>query len=100
MILVERYSDKNNAEIKVYLPQGESFILASKIDEGRWEVSVQLPWYGRQFYTGIDSTVIYDGLHNKIWQEIMDAPTSDLIAIIRKALPVIRQHNHELNLEI
>ncbi len=100
MILVERYSNYNNAEIKLQLPQGESFILASRIGEDRYDVCVLLPWYGRQFYTGIDSCMIYDELDSESWQGIMNSPTSDLISIIQKSLPVIKQLNRETDLDI
>jgi len=100
LILVKRYSDSDNSEIKLSLPQGESFILANRIDEDHYEVSVLVPWYGRQFYTGIDSIVIHDELHTEDWQSLFEADTSELISIIRTALPIIKQYNCEEDLEI
>jgi len=99
-ILVERYSDYENAEIKLQLPKGECFVLACRVDKDYYEVSVLIPWYGKKFYTGIDSTVIYDKLGSGKWRNIFDAPTSNLISIIRKALPIIKQLNREADLEI
>ena len=99
-ILVERYSDYENAEIKLQLPKGECFILTRRVDKDHYEVSVLIPWYGKQFYTGIDSTVIYDKLGSEKWRNIFDAHTSDLISIIRKALPIIKQLNREADIEI
>lgn len=100
LISVERYSHPEHGEIKLQLPPGESFILASKVREDRYEVCVLLPWYGKQFYTGIDSTVIYDELKSESWQGIMNAPTSDLMAIIQRSLPLIKQLNQGLDFEI
>jgi len=100
MILVERYSDHHNAEIRLDLPQGESFIIASKVGEDRYEVCVILPWYGEKFFTGIGDTVMWDAVSSECWQGIMDAPTSDLISIIRDALPIIKELNREANLDI
>ncbi|GEM_PF-4369457 len=100
VLKIERYSDPDNAEIRLLLPQGESFILASRIDQNNYEVSVLVPWYGRQFYTAIDLIVIYDEINADDWQSIFEADASELISIIRTALPVIKQYNREEDLEI
>ena len=75
-------------------------MITHEIDKSNYEVSVLIPWYGQRFYTGIDSTILYDELDDESWQAIFDAPTSDLISIIRKTIPAIKQHNLEEDLEI
>lgn len=85
--------------IKLNLPQGDSFILARKINTDYYEISVFLPWYREKFFAGCCSWVIYDKLNSKEWRNIINAPTSDLISIIRKTVPIIKEQNIELDLE-
>ena len=44
-ITVERYWDSKTLEIKLELPQGDSFILSGKNHGGSYDLSVFLPWY-------------------------------------------------------
>jgi len=99
-ILVERHYDGNNTEIMLKLPQGDSYILANRNISLSYEIIVVLPWYGSKFFTGIESTVIHDELDCETSQNIINAPNSDLIAIIREALHDIKKANHELDLEM
>lgn len=101
MILVERYFNQDQLEIVVHLPQGESYIHShgTKIKR-RYDISVLLPWYGRRFFTGIDSTITDEDVDFEELQEIANAPSYDLIAIIRRALPTIKQLNIDADKEI
>ncbi|MEK6792502.1 MAG: hypothetical protein AABX96_03890 [Nanoarchaeota archaeon] len=105
VIFIDRYSDSKQAEIRLELPQGECFIHASRhfsnvFGEDRYDVSVIVPWYGNLFYTRVDGLVIYEDIDIESWQAIMNSSNSDLIAIIRKALPTIKQANRDIDLEI
>ena len=51
-ITVERYWDLQTLEIKLGLPQGDSFILAGKYPDGSYDVSVMLPWYAGRHSIG------------------------------------------------
>ena len=105
VINVSRYSDTQQVEIRLDLPQGESFIhgtrsFSSFHGEDRWDVSVLVPWYGDTFYTREDSTLIFENIRPDRMNEIFNAPTYDLIAIVREALPVIKEANRLADLEI
>ena len=59
-----------------------------------------MPWYGDTFYTREDSTLIFENIRPDRMNEIFNAPTYDLIAIVREALPVIKEANRLADLEI
>lgn len=101
MILVERYFSQDELEIVVHLPQGESYIHSPRNEiEDSYDISVLLLWYGRKFFTGVDYTITDEDIDFEELQEIANAPTYDLIAIIRRALPTIKQLNIDADKEI
>ena len=99
-IPVERYWDSENLEIKLGLPQGDSFILAGgKQPDGRYQLSVVLPWYEGRHSTGAGIC-----LEEDLWEDeilsLSEAPTYELIALIRKSLPALEELDRENDLDI
>jgi len=89
-ISVERYFDGCNAEIMLKLPQGDSYIIASKdYDDNKFAVSVYLPWLPLR--GGLDAFGFKDEMHIEDLSKIVSAPVFKLIKIIREYLPVMKK---------
>ena len=88
-IKIERYFDGINLEIMLKLPQGDSYIIASKNDNEKYVASVYLPWLVLR--GGIDAFGFEDEIDKEYLQEIINAPSFELIKIIRKCLPIMKE---------
>ena len=98
-IAVERYWDTKTLEIKLELPQGDSFILAGRHPDGSYDLSVVLPWYGERHSIGVGICLE----ENLVQEEILslyESPAYELIAIIRKTLPVLKELARTVDLYI
>jgi len=98
-ILVERYWDLKTLEIKLGLPQGDSFILAGKQSDGRYDLSVILPWYEGRHSTGA-GICLEEDLREEEIISLYESPAYELIAIVRKSLPALEKLDRDEDLEI
>ncbi|HLD79123.1 MAG: hypothetical protein A2822_00835 [Candidatus Staskawiczbacteria bacterium RIFCSPHIGHO2_01_FULL_41_41] len=98
-IPVERYLDSENLEIRLELPQGDSFILAGKQPDGRYQLSVVLPWYEGRHSTGA-GICLQEDLDKDDVISLYESPTYELIAIVRKSLPALEELDREEDLDI
>ncbi len=99
-ITVERYWDEKTLEIKLKLPQGDSFIIAGgKHPDCRYELSVVLPWYEGRHSTGA-GICLEEDLRGEEILSLYESPTYELIALIRKSLPAFEELDREGDLEI
>ena len=95
-----RYASKNSDEIKLNLPMGDSFILAGKVDEFHYDVSVVLPWLRNDYFSKVDGACIIEDMPAETWKEIFNGPASDLVRLVREALPTIKKIGHDMDLYI
>lgn len=98
-ITVERYWDLKTLEIRLALPQGDSFILAGRHSDGSYDLSINLPWYQGRHSTGA-GICIEEDIPEKEIRFLYESPTYELIALIRKALPAFEKLDRENDLEI
>lgn len=98
-IHIERYWDLKTLEIKLELPQGDSFILAGKHPDGSYDLGVVLPWYLGRHSIGAGICLEENLAEEKI-RSLYESPTYELIALIRKSLPALERLDRDLDLEI
>ena len=98
-ITVERYWDKETLEIKLGLPQGDSFIIASREADGFYNIEGILPWFTERDYFGPDAISRDEKISQQKVLSIYESPVYELIAIIRKALPAFEQLRRDASLD-
>ena len=97
-ITVERYWDLETLEIKLAMPQGDSFIVAGKHSDDSYDLSVFLPWYVGRHSIGV-GLCLEENLDREYIQSLSEDPTYELIALIRKSLPALERLDRENDLE-
>lgn len=97
-ITVERYRDLKTLEIRLGLPQGDSFILAGRHSDGSYDLSINLLWYQGRHSVGagicLEENVMEEDVHS-----LSEAPAYELIVLIRKSLPAFERMDREGDLE-
>ncbi|MEK6940190.1 MAG: hypothetical protein AABX31_05675 [Nanoarchaeota archaeon] len=98
-ITVERYWDLETLEIRLGLPQGDSFILAGRNQNGSYDLGVILPWYPGRHSIGA-GICLEENLSEEEMLSLYESPTYELISLIRKSLPALEEMDRLNDLEI
>lgn len=98
-LVVERYWDKEDLNIRLELPQGDSFILARRHLDGSYDLSVNLPWYKGRHSVGA-GLCLEEGLMEEEVFSLSESPTYELVALIRKLLPALEKRDKDADLDI
>ena len=98
-IKVDRYRDSNTLEIKLELPQGESFLVAGRNPDSFYDLSVVLPWYVGRHSIGAE-ICFKEALDEEEILLLYESPAYELIAVVRKSLPGLERLDRDEDLEI